>query len=225
MNELSLDISTPSSKVFLSDPCNFCQVFDSEVQEVLGKDLECIVNCGFDDPLAQASVPSYLSSIQPDLLPKTLEILSFPKVSNLEQDITVLDAHSSNRLVPLKKEGEVKVLSIDEKRMGVFLDVSLDFLDTDGKGVSLIVPEELDKSISGLSIYNQSVFLVNEHLVVLTLLVILLTLFHVFIYKSCTLAYIVPDDINITPRQNITGILNNNPRKCQMVNQLDKDSF
>lgn len=82
-----------------------------------------------------------MSSIQPGLLPKTFEVLSFPKVSNLKQDIIVLDAHSGNVLVALEEKGQFKILTIDKKGMGVFLDVSLNFLNADGKGVSLIVPE------------------------------------------------------------------------------------
>ena len=144
MHELTLDISAPSNKFLLRNPCYFRQIFNSEIQEVIGENLKCIVNSAFDDPLTQVSMTSDLTSIQPDLFPQALQILSFPEVSNLYQDITVLDAHSSNVVVALKEEGQFKILSIDEKSMCILLDVSLNFLYADGKGVSLIVPEELD---------------------------------------------------------------------------------
>lgn len=151
MHEFSLYLSSTFTKFLLCDPCHFFQIVNPKVQKILCKNFECTVDSGFDDSLPQTSISRQLSNIQPGLLPKALEILSFSVVSDFQEDITALDAYWGNVFVAMKKKDQVKVLAIEKEGMRVFLDISINFLDADSKRISLIVPEELGKPISGLS--------------------------------------------------------------------------
>lgn len=185
LNILVSNLHTLLHKFLLRDAGQLVKLLNSEVHKVFGKYPEGISDSSFNYSLSKFTIRAEISNVQSGLVPQILKVLSLTKVTNLEQNLCIFDFVLIWKFVTLNEEGEIEVLSVDDERMGVFINNVIDSFNPNGKGIDLKFPAELDELACIFSIEDEVIFFIDECLIILAFLVVFLL--HLAIIKSLIL--------------------------------------